>query len=302
MDFLLLIRYSFAPLVIILTLFGSTIGLVVFTRPGLKKIGPVNIYRFMFAIEYLNAVLISEYVRDILNFEIACLSSFICKLNWIVNVVYLPIPAMLLVFISMDRYISIAYPSKRLVLRKNSIQLIYFMGLIGYNLCVYLFIVFYADVMTIPTEEEASNSTGVEILTCDIENHKVKLASAYVDLVNRVLLPFLLMVMLTILLIRKIHLSRKKFALKNKLLTKQRTLNRDLKFSIYMTSMNLVYLSFNLPFAIYLTVLGESSLIYLLLEYVNFFYYSIDFFIILATNSFVRKEFFGIFCKKVFIS
>ena len=62
------------------------IGLGVFSKPALNKIGPVNIYRFMFAIEYLNVNLIPEYIRYIFSFDIACLSSVLCKLNWIVYV------------------------------------------------------------------------------------------------------------------------------------------------------------------------------------------------------------------------
>ena len=60
----------------------------------------------------------------------------------------------------------------RLLLRQKNIQCIYFLCLIGYNCCVYLFIVFYADVMLIPMEqkeEEASNKTQVGMLTCDID-------------------------------------------------------------------------------------------------------------------------------------
>ena len=131
MEIYSLINYILAPFIISLTLLGSTFGLVVFTRPNLRKIGPINIYRFLFGIEYLNLLILLAYLNNF-AINIISLSSTTCQLLSVIVLVYPQIPPMLHVYISIERYVSIAYPSKRLFLRKNNNQLIYFVGLIVY--------------------------------------------------------------------------------------------------------------------------------------------------------------------------
>ena len=292
MEFVSLIRYSFAPIIVFLSLFGSTIGLYIFSRPSLKKIGPRNIYRFMFAFEYLNLIILNEYLLDNFNIKIFYGSVIGCKLGWVIFSVYMPIPAMLLVYISVERFVSIAYQSKRFVLRRNHIQLIYFLGLIGFNVCLYVFIFFYADI------EDYPNSNSTESLykrknlnLCKISNQTAYWLYIYIDFINRVVVPFLLMTLMAILLIRQIYLSRKKFA-SSKLVSKQRTFNRDVKFSLSITSINLAYLIFSLFYSsgYFFGFFFSEPILFYVFESITFFFYSLDFYLIFATNSLVRKE------------
>ena len=79
MEYFSLIKYSFAPLIAVLSLVGSTLGLIVFSRPALLKIGPRNIYRFMFAFEFMNVIILFEYIRDKFVINVSILSAFSCK-------------------------------------------------------------------------------------------------------------------------------------------------------------------------------------------------------------------------------
>ena len=286
MEFLSLISYLFAPLIICSTLLGSTIGILVFARPNMKKIGPANIYKFLFAIEYLNLIILIDYLPDNFEIKLLDLSTSTCKIFSIVFFVYMQIPPMLLVYISIERFVSIAYPSKRLFLRRNNIQLIYFLGLIFYNCFLYLFMLFYTNLIT--KIDAPSNRTYI---ICDFENQIAYSYFYFIDLTNRVVIPFILMAIMTTLLIRQIYLSRKKFSTKQS--DRKRSFNRDVRLSVSIASLNLVYLCFCLPFSIY-SFFFEYILvyqkIYFLLEYVNFFYYASDFYLVLATNFLVRKE------------
>ena len=285
MEIYSLINYILAPLIICLTLFGSTLGIMVFSRPNMKKIGPANIYKFLFAIEYLNLIILIGYMQNNFDLNIFTLSAITCKFFSVIVTVYPQIPPMLLVYISIERFVSIAYPSKRLFLRRNNVQLIYFLGLIGYNCFLNLFMLF-VDLM--PISAKTSNET---ILECEFESKNLQSFFNYVGLTNRVVIPFMLMAIMTTLLIRQIYLSRKKFSTKQS--DRKRSFNRDVRLSVSIASLNLVYLCFCLPFSIY-SFFFEYILvyqkIYFLLEYVNFFYYASDFYLVLATNFLVRKE------------
>ena len=291
MEIILLFNYLVTPLLMLLTLFGSTAGLIVFSRPKLQKIGPRNIYRFMFAFEYFNVIIIIDYVN---NFDINLLrlSSFICQFVWLLYSIYMPIPAMLLVYISIERYVSIAYPARRLFLRKKHIQMIYFLVLIIFNICLYLFLFFYADIQEIANSNSTESSNKIKFgIRCVISNQNALWAFIYIDFINRVVVPFLLMTLMAIMLIRQIYLSRKKF-ISSKSASKQRTFNRDVKFSLSITSINLVYLVFSLFYSsgYFFGFFFSNYNLYFFFEYITFFCYSLDFYVILATNSLVRKE------------
>ena len=291
MEIILLLNYLLTPLLMLLTLFGSTAGLIVFSRHNLQKIGPRNIYRFMFAFEYFNVIIMIDYVNAF-DINLLSSSSFICQFYWFLYTIYMPIPAMLLVYISIERYVSIAYPAKRLFLRKKHIQLRYFLGLIVFNFCLYLFLFFYADIQEILNSNSTKSSKEIDLrVECKIENPTVYWVYIYIDFINRVVVPFLLMTLMTIMLIRQIYLSRKNF-ISSKSASKQRTYNRDVKFSLSITSINLVYLIFSLFYSsgYFFGFFYSNYNLYLFFEYITFFCYSLDFYVILATNSLVRKE------------
>ena len=292
MEFVSLIRYSFAPFIAFLSLFGSTMGLYVFARPSLTRIGPRNIYRFMFAIEYLNLIILNEYLLDNFNIKLLYDSVIGCKLGWILFSAYMPIPSMLLVYISVERFISIAYASRRFFLRRSHIQLIYFLVLIVFNVSLYMFLWFYTNIVDIAYSNSTKSPNEIDLgFECKMENPTVYWVYIYIDLINRVVVPFLLMTLMAIMLIRQIYLSRKKF-ISSKSASKQRTFNRDVKFSLSITSINLVYLVFSLFYSsgYFFGFFFSNYNLYFFFEYITFFCYSLDFYVIVATNSLVRDE------------
>ena len=298
MEFFSLIKYSFAPLIVVLSLVGSTFGLIVFSRPSLLKIGPRNIYRFMFAFEFMNVIILLEYIRNNFGLNVSVLSTYSCKSIFMMFLVYEQIPPMLLVYISIERFVSIAYPFKRFFLRRNSTQSIYFVGLIVYNCCLYSFILFFGN-LTFIMKIGVSNET-IKITDCIVDKNAY-MALNNIDLINRVAVPFLLMFITTILLIRQIYRSRKKFSSKINSNSKQRKLNKDVRISVSIMLMNLSFLSLCLPisfsFLFFNSVLKNNLSLSTILQEINFLNYSLDFYIIIATNFLVRQEFFKIFHK-----
>ena len=298
-------KYLFEPINLLLTLVGSTFGLIVLSRKKLKQIGPRNIYRYLFVLGYLNYLYLVEYLVEAFGLNVLVLSTFICKIYWFSLYVYLAVLPMLYIYISIERLVSISSPGKRFIMRKTRNQNIFLIVVFIYNLIYYSFIMFNIDIVAKHSIiNNVTNETYTD-LSCKFDDFNLKTLFRYMDLINGVVLPYIIMSICTGLLIYKIFSSRKKLFSKNRSTIRFR---KDLKISITSIILNLFYLGFNLPFAISLIFITELKIknetLYFFLNYLINLGFSMDFFILLATNSLVHSESHNIYLKikQVFIN
>jgi hypothetical protein len=156
-------------------------------------------------------------------------------------------------------------------------------------LCIFNF--FYH--INIPFSFDAVSFNNSTI--CYYVNDESRLIVSYMDLVNFVLLPFLLMICFSSLLIGSIYKVRKRVRLNNSGREKKR-IRRDIKFAISLLSMNLLFILLNLPLEIDLFLpYYNNNDIYAILTYVFYLSYAVNFYCVLFTNSLIRKEFFYLF-------
>ena len=128
----------FAPILIIFGLFGNLFGLIVVSKKKLAKIGPQIIYIALFIFDWINFVLIFQpYAAFEFNIDVTLFSSLYCKTYFYINFVFATISPMLSVYISIERYISIAYIAKKDFLQQKKIQLIYIIAIVLFNLILY---------------------------------------------------------------------------------------------------------------------------------------------------------------------
>jgi len=119
------------------------------------------------------------------------------------------------------------------------------------------------------------------------------------DLVNCALAPFLLMICFSFLLIRAIFESRRRVRNPSNSARENLRLRQDIKYAVSSLSMNLLFFILNLPVQIELALpfLGMNDF-FLLTLYLYYMAYSVNFYIILFTNSLVRKQVFSLFISK----
>jgi len=191
---------------------------------------------------------------------------------------------MILAYISFERLVSIKHFHKVAILRKEKTQLIYFLVIFIYNLAFYSPIAYY-----ISLHIDSSNNTSN---VCDFISTQSQLVLGNMDLVNRVVIPFVLMTIFTIILIDFIFQSRKRIHQKNYSSKQNRNFQKDIKFAITSIALNVVYVLFNLPVSIFLIL--PNYYLYLTYPALLFLFYSsyaVNFYIILITNSLIRNEF-----------
>ncbi len=88
---------------------------------------------------------------------------------------------MLNVYISIERFISLAYPTRKYILLKGKFQLAYIIALTLFNLGVYMPIGIYFDLV------DESNQT-----VCNFVDDFWLVTYGYLDLINRVIIRSLL--------------------------------------------------------------------------------------------------------------
>jgi len=277
----------FAPAIIILGIFGNLFGLIVISKKKLVKIGPQIVYIALFLFDWINFILIFQlYAAYEFNIDVTLFSSIYCKTYFYFNGVFAPISPMLSVYISIERYISIAYIAKKDFLRQKKIQLIYIIAIALINFLLYVPIGIEFDIVIV------ENQTF-----CNYVDFYWQEIYGYVDLTNRVIIPFVFMIIFSILIIYTIFTSRSRMASNTRA---NRTFRKDVKFSLISITLNTSYIVFSLPISILLFTqnfwLNPFYKFFFLFFYIT---YMANFYLIFLANSLFREGFFSIFiCSK----
>jgi hypothetical protein len=283
----LFVNFLFPPFILTVGLVGNTLGFVVLLNKNLKSIGPRDAYLYLFFCDnfYLLQI-IGTFLQYSLSLNFPSISNISCKLWNYFNYSIAPISAWLIIYISLDRYTSIKFPAWRFTLRKESTQLALFLIIIVINFAFYLPVPLFYDL-------KDYNNTS----TCNfIDTFALELIS-YMDLSIRVVVPFVLMISLTILLTYELFKSRRRIV-ENFLAEENQTFYKEIRLAFTSICFNLIYILTQLPIS--LTIFYSdyfSNLFYIFTYYIFYLSYAINFYIILVTNSLFRTKFIEIFIR-----
>jgi hypothetical protein len=217
------------------------------------------------------------YMSSAFNYDPTIISDFVCKLFNYLAYGMSAISPWCLVYISFERFIVIKYYSKRFVYKKKKIQIIFLILLFAFNILYHINVIFSYDI------ENFYNST-----ICYFNNNHNQIIVGNMVLVNIFLLPFFLMLLFSILLIISIFKSRSTVNLNNTS-REIRQRRKDIKVSISLLFMNLLFLLLNLPIQIYQFLPFDSDA-FTIVSYIYYISYGVNFYILFATNSLFRKN------------
>lgn len=287
MSFEYFVRYICAPSILVLGLMGNLFSLIVLSNKKFNKIGPRYMLKYLFAMDTIYLVQIMfNYMTFAYNMDFSKVSNLTCKFYFYMNYSLDPISSMLLVYLSIDRLISIKYPSKKFFFRKYKTQLVYFLLIVAFNLIFYIPIIFYVKIHESPIE----NSTEIYYFCNFLDDLETQTIILLVDLIVRIVIPFLLMILCSILLIVTIVKSRAKVLTNNVQLIK--VLKRDFKFGITSICLNSVYMIFNIPVILVFSVNEFFTQInYEFTLYIFYIPYGVNFYLLVLSNAIFRNEF-----------
>ncbi len=287
------VYYLMAPIVLALGLMGNMTALVVFFKGNLKNIGPVLIYRLMFIFDTLFIIqIILFYLQYPFYLDITILSRLSCKLFEYLNYQMDSISSYLLVYISLEKYISINNPSKRRILNSKKNQIIFFISILVFCTSYNIGALFFSDIF-----EYNENGTNNSYSRCQPINYEAQLISSVLDLINREILPGSLMILFSFMLVLAVFTSSSRVAHS---INDQNRLKRDVKLAINCFFMNFMFILLQTPTstAFFFPDLFSQNMIFLPVTYIFFLSYGINFYIIFVCNSTFRRELHKILEKK----
>ena len=291
-----LIRY----LLLLFGVSGSVIGTILFSNKKMKKFPARRMYRFLLIIDAI--YLTSQIVEDTMNmlgFRLRFLSNIICKIYIYYNFSVGPISAWVLLFISIDRCIIIAFKGFKII-RKPRFQNLMIVLIISYNILFYSPYLVFIE-LTI-TQMNETNNTQLSFL-CDFTQEYYSKILYMSDLVNSTLIPFLLMFLTSIVLIYSI--IRTRLNILNLILEQdKKKLRKDIHFAVTILFLDFSFFILNLPICLanYFFIDSVDNILYGVFTYLFYLSFCINFYILALFNSVFKKELFVFFkflkCKQ----
>jgi len=199
------INYIFPSLVFLLGLFGNIFGLITLSNKAMEDIGTKLTFQYMFISDsvFLFPFIILSFVQFNFNINLFILSNLSCKLILYFSYFFEAISPWLIVYISIDRYVSIKYTARRFFLRKSTTQHILFWFVFIVCLIFYVPAALFYEITY-----ETRNNTTVSTPNCIPKDAFSNNLLLYMDSSFRIFIPFILMIVFSVLLSHSLFVSR----------------------------------------------------------------------------------------------
>jgi hypothetical protein len=293
-----ILNYCYPVIVVIGTL-ANILAFIIFSRKKFQKTIFSTYFRILLIIDTIGLVYLAmgKFLYFKFGINVRNFNEHFCRLTLLLAYSIPPISAYILVAISIDRFISIAKPTLFLFRRKASFQIGVCIFIIAANL-LYSGQLFFSYLAIDYLEDPSVGPV------CLIPYEKTLQT---MDLFNSTIIPFLLMIVSTILTIKSVFDSRKKMSQSTKQNKSNNQVRRkDIKFSITSITLNITFLLLNLPFAISSLIDNRDKLIPILADLIVLFLLFLTylnngsvFFVNLSVNCLFREEIIALFGKKI---
>ena len=172
-------------------------------------------------------------------------------------------------------------------LRKERIQ-------VGF--CAFIFVYNAAYYIPVPlTRDQVINETN--IIGCDFVSQQSAFYMGLFNFIYYIVILFGSMVILNGISILAIYASRIR-VIQNLTAAENRTRRRDALYVITAISLNLIWLLINLPMCVIAFSTGWSGFTFLVVVYIFYSSYAVNFYVVLCSNSLFRREFLTMFKLK----
>lgn len=297
-----IINFVLPPFVLITGLIGNLFGYVIISRKKLAKIGPVKIYKYLYAIDSFYLIqIVASSLEYSYGLNLATQSSLSCKFYIYFNYSMAAISPWLLVYIIIERLISFKYPSKRFILREDINQIAYFILVFLSITLLYIPIPIFNNIQTEYLNNTLANSTGNKKVICEFVSSKSRIVLNYYDLILRILMPSMLMLISSFEMISNFFQLRRRIRHNFLQASSTSRFKRDILFAITSLVLNLVFIVLNLQFSLILFLPKFFNFeMFLLTFFIYYASYGVNFYLMVFTNSLFRNEF--ISCMKILIA
>ena len=276
----------------IMTILGSVISFIIFSRKAFKK-SSIGVYCRSLAIFDLFVIYMVFYslATTITNTESIVTSRILCNLQYYIASGVSSVPYWVLVFFSFDQLIIVSRTERFKFFKKRWFQYTIIFGMFIIQALIYLPAFIFTDIRYL--------TIGNQIIPlCD----SFSITMPIVYLIESCLIPFGLIIVSTTLIVRILIKSRQKISTNLQLTAQMARRNQEYKFAFSSVILNILCIVLSLPLLVaYMISIDDFFIHFLVLDscilvfYINF---ATHFWVHLACNSVFRKEFIKIFAFK----
>ena len=267
-------------------LIGDVFALIIYSRSIYSNTIFSTYFRILCIFDLLSLISKAEYfLKQYQIFDIRVVSNIACKIDFYFLYVLPSISAWMLVIISLDRFVSIFKPFKFLYRKKPKFQLMVCLFLIIINTILFIPIL----VLTNIDYSFENNETSGANMTCIMAE---ELVIDWIYVILCTFIPFIIMLISTILTLKILFQSRKNQATNNSLKKK------DVKFAFTSILLNILFFILTFPFNFYMIIeiLIEidyfvDNIIYDSLSILYYLNYGTLFYVSYIVNTSFRREF-----------
>lgn len=283
------------PVLIIVGTVNNLLLFAVYSRKKFASLPTRNIWRVLAIIDIFCLVQITKYFSlNTFDYNLFNINLFTCKfIGYLTHCGIMS--AWLVVYISLERMLSILLPKANKRLRK--FQVLICIGIISFYILFYSQRLVYNGFIysNSTTDDNTTNDTITTRKCTYLPKYRTESnVFKWIDTTLSTILPFILMFLCSIFLIVTVFNSRRRMA-SNKSGQKSKNnkkLMRDIKFSITLISLNFVFVAFKLPAIMFLSFGGSTkSVAFYILDDLYYTSYVINFYVFLASNSVFCQEF-----------
>jgi hypothetical protein len=292
------LQLFFLILILVLGVVGNILIILVYSRKNYKKYSSILWLQFLAMADGFAVFMTLPYIFSGFQINLFEYSSFTCKIFYFYQYFSPAVSSWFLFIVNIERYTSIKHRNKKVFSNKLFIAFV-LVFIFVWNFFVYFpnFLFFKIKLMNVT--ENASDENAQQSF-CEQNNPYTINVLPYVDLLNSTLIPFLIMLICTILIIRLIVRQRKKL---NKNRNEVKRYKRDVQFSITIFLMNIFYFLLNMPFCIFnLLNSFEINFWFILIIIIYNLQFIFQFFVSVLLNRNFRRElsnlFHAIFCSR----
>ena len=282
---IIILQMILPPIIIVVGALGNILTILVYSRKSFSKLSTKNTWRILATVEIFNVLqLTKHFAKNTFAFNINKVSNFTCKL-FVYFSYFNSIPAWLLTYLSIERFLMI-----RSFHRLHKISIKYQTLIITF--CIFWDLVIFSPILIL-YYVDYENKTTCRIIK-GYESFDIFFYCF--DTFNSTILPFLIMFLCYLFLIRSVFKSRQKmtrFARETTASFSNHKHRRDIQFSTTLILSNFLFFILNFPIILKLIFnpLDSDSLLYHFLGDLYYISYTVNFFIYLITNSNFRREF-----------
>ena len=233
------------------------------------------------------------------------LTSLYCKIYYSLGFILPAYSSWILVFISLERFISTAYSTSKLakLIGNKRLQMVSLFFVLIFCICYYCidwldYKLVYAVLVNDSSYVYYDSYVNGSISGCYLDNNLYNILE-YMNTFYETLIPFVLMVIQSALIIYSMRVARQRISQSNSAIAKKR-IQRDFEFARTILLLDLRFILFHLPHNLatnYITLFlltNPSVFLQYLQNYLYYFYkigYAINFLVYLIFNKNFRAEF-----------